>query len=121
MTLKFRKKPIEIEAVQLCRHSSDGDLFFDIDDLPGWLDAAIELGFVKMHDDHVLVRISGVDDANVSIVFFQGDQDPIKYFTMKTSEGTLRVDPGDWIVRDINGELHPCKPDTFAATYDAAA
>lgn len=27
--------------------------------------------------------------------------------------------PGDWIIRGIKGELYPCKPDIFKATYEA--
>jgi len=26
---------------------------------------------------------------------------------------------GDWIIRGVKGELYPCKPDIFAATYEA--
>ena len=37
---------------------------------------------------------------------------------IKTLEGTMRADPGDWIIRGVKGELYPCKPDIFAATYD---
>jgi hypothetical protein len=33
-------------------------------------------------------------------------------------EGTMRVDPGDYIIRGIKGELYPCKPDIFEATYE---
>jgi len=28
--------------------------------------------------------------------------------------------PGDWIIRGVKGEIYACKPDIFAATYDAA-
>jgi hypothetical protein len=31
-------------------------------------------------------------------------------------EGVITAQPGDWIVRDVKGELYPCKPDIFAAT-----
>lgn len=37
-----------------------------------------------------------------------------------TLEGKMRATPGDWIIRGVNGELYPCKPDIFDATYDAA-
>jgi len=37
---------------------------------------------------------------------------------IKTLEGIMRVCPGDWIIRGIKGELYPCKPDIFAATYE---
>jgi len=32
---------------------------------------------------------------------------------------THTASPGDWIIRGIRGEFYPCKPDVFAATYDA--
>ena len=37
-----------------------------------------------------------------------------------TLEGEMRADPGDWIIKGVKGELYPCKPDIFAATYEAA-
>ncbi len=37
-----------------------------------------------------------------------------------TLEGQMRADPGDWIIRGVKGEFYPCKPDIFAATYEAA-
>lgn len=39
---------------------------------------------------------------------------------IKTLEGTMLADPGDWIIKGVKGEFYPCKPDIFAATYDAA-
>jgi hypothetical protein len=39
---------------------------------------------------------------------------------IKTLEGEMRADPGDWIIRGVKGELYPCKPDIFAATYEPA-
>jgi len=33
---------------------------------------------------------------------------------------TLLVDPGDWIIKGVAGEFYACKPDIFAATYEAA-
>jgi hypothetical protein len=38
---------------------------------------------------------------------------------IKTLEGTMRADIGDWIIRGVKGELYPCKPDIFEATYEA--
>lgn len=35
-----------------------------------------------------------------------------------TLEGIMRADPGDWIIRGVKGELYPCKPNIFAATYE---
>lgn len=36
-----------------------------------------------------------------------------------TLEGVMRAEPGDWVIRGVKGELYPCKPDIFAATYEA--
>ena len=35
-----------------------------------------------------------------------------------TLEGTMNATIGDWIIRGINGEFYPCKPDIFAKTYE---
>jgi hypothetical protein len=37
---------------------------------------------------------------------------------IKTLEGNMVAGIGDWIIQDVKGELHPCKPDIFAATYE---
>lgn len=39
---------------------------------------------------------------------------------IKTLEGVMRAEHGDWIIRGVKGELYPCKPDIFEATYDPA-
>lgn len=38
-----------------------------------------------------------------------------------TLEGDMRATPGDYIIRGIKGEIYPCKPDIFEATYEALA
>lgn len=35
-----------------------------------------------------------------------------------TLEGSMIARSGDWIIRGVNGELYPCKPDIFAKTYE---
>ena len=37
---------------------------------------------------------------------------------IKTLEGTMRAEEGDWIIRGVKCELYPCKPDIFTATYE---
>jgi hypothetical protein len=36
-----------------------------------------------------------------------------------TLEGEMEARPGDWIIQGVRGELYPCKPEIFAATYEA--
>ncbi len=40
--------------------------------------------------------------------------------SIRTLEGTMAAQVGDWIIRGVQGELYPCKPDIFAATYEPA-
>lgn len=35
-----------------------------------------------------------------------------------TLDGFTQADIGDWIIRGIKGEVYPCKPDIFEATYE---
>jgi hypothetical protein len=41
-----------------------------------------------------------------------------KCIFIRTLEGDHRADPGDWVIKGIKGELYPCKPDIFEATYE---
>ena len=38
-------------------------------------------------------------------------------FMIRTLEGDMRVDYGDWVIRGVAGEFYPCKPDIFNQTY----
>lgn len=62
------------------------------------------------------VSFAGTDRA-----YLVGDGDgPVDYMIIKTLEGDMRADDGDWIIKGVKGEFYPCKPDIFAATYDPA-
>ncbi len=40
------------------------------------------------------------------------------FYVVKTLEGHMQIRPGDWLIRGIQGEPYPCKPEIFAATYE---
>lgn len=40
------------------------------------------------------------------------------YVTIDTLEGRMVANEGDFIIRGVQGEFYPCKPDIFAATYE---
>lgn len=86
----YRKKPVEIEAVRI------GDLLHaaahDWKALPGWVADAYERG---------------------DIIFARGD------IRVRTLEGVMTGRPNDMLIQGVAGELYPCKPDIFAATYEA--
>ena len=37
---------------------------------------------------------------------------------IRTLEGDMRANPGDWIIKGIQGELYACKSNVFEATYE---
>lgn len=80
--MKYRKKPIVIEAVR-----------FMIDDyLPDWF-------MDNISQNNIITYSNGMCD-------------------IKTLEGTMRANFGDYIICGVNGELYPCKPDIFEKTYE---
>lgn len=38
---------------------------------------------------------------------------------ISTLEGRMFANVGDWVIRGVQGEFYPCKPDIFEATYEA--
>lgn len=93
--MKFRKKPVVIEAHQLPIPPADGSTN-DVHEEAVWafLDWCKKVDFEDFTselDGHILIE---------------------------TLEGTMTANPGDWIIRGVNGEFYPCKPDIFEATYD---
>lgn len=39
---------------------------------------------------------------------------------IETLEGVMLANVGDWIIKGVNGEFYPCKPDIFEKTYEIA-
>lgn len=39
-------------------------------------------------------------------------------WVIATLEGAMTVSVGDWIIKGVQGEFYPCKPDIFAETYE---
>ncbi|AYN57470.1 hypothetical protein HOU47_gp64 [Arthrobacter phage Constance] len=46
--------------------------------------------------------------------------DVAEWIDIPTLEGVMKASLGDWIIKGVNGEFYPCKPDIFAATYEVA-
>lgn len=97
---RFRKKPVEVEAMQLDEgvdETLDGLTANDVAlaQISGWM---LGRGFRGFRVD--------------------GDRRPFG-LVIATLEGDMRADPGDWIIRGVAGEFYPCKPEIFEATYDA--
>lgn len=99
---KFRKKPVVIEAVQFNGDAESAALVED----------------TLLSDEqinHEVVRWRWRDISGSGGHF----SDIVEYLEIDTLEGVMRALPGDWIIRGVNGELYPCKPDIFEKTYEA--
>ena len=66
------------------------------------------------------IRWTGANPNRVKA--FTGEQALIDYGTgelkIPTLEGVMTAQIGDWIIRGIQDEFYPCKPDIFEATYE---
>lgn len=87
--MKFRKKPVVIEAVQLRWDT--------------WSEMCKHAGVGKLED--------GKPEGKM------GDNNAIG-LVIPTLEGLMTASENDWIIRGVKGELYPCKPDIFEATYE---
>ena len=93
--LRFTKKPVVIEAFQMTeeRRASNADW-------PEWMHQAWQLD--REAPGSLYPTEEGTGDGTLSI---------------GTLEGQHLVSWGDWIIRGVKGELYPCKPGIFEATY----
>ena len=89
--MKYRKKPVVVEAFQF-----DGD-FNDRNGnyyVPEWAVKGLKREYFTFEDS--------------------GD------LYVNTLEGTMVVSVGDYIIKGVQGEFFPCKPNVFHATYELA-
>jgi len=49
-----------------------------------------------------------------------GAEGPDPHLVITTLEGDHRAEPGDWIIKGVEDEFYPCKPQIFDATYEPA-
>lgn len=52
------------------------------------------------------------------LLMFPGWLEEYESIDIETPEGTMKCSKGDYIIRGVNGEYYPCKPDIFEKTYD---
>ena len=58
-----------------------------------------------------------ISDFSGGLVIANDDPDP-DHLTIPTLEGNMTASVGDWIIKGVNGEFYPCKPDIFEKTYE---
>lgn len=89
--MKYKKRPVVIEAF---RWTGGPDQEED----PVWIVDAIKKGEVWFKN---------IGTSNVQCC-------------IETLEGVMAASVGDYIIQGVQGEIYPCKPDIFAATYERA-
>jgi hypothetical protein len=88
--MRYRKKPIVVEAIQ-------------------W-DGTVE-GMDKIK--------SSFKELGTSLLSCNRTTGTVFHWSIITLEGMHVVSEGDYIIKGINGEFYPCKPDIFEKTYEA--
>lgn len=107
--MKFIKKPVIVEATQWFKngdHPEDGIERFTSGALKGELLEGKVVRYFR-HSD-----IPGVQ------VCSKCNHAMHQHGWIDTLEDGHNVCPGDWIITGIKGEMYPCKPDIFEATYE---
>lgn len=95
--MKFRKRPIVIDAIRYTGKIEDLDgLMLKIDG--------------QQQPYYMTPEMAGLNAAH----------EPGKPLYIPTAEGVLTVQVGDFVIRGLKGELYPCKPDIFSSTYERA-
>lgn len=94
--MSYRKKPVVIQAMWWDGTRAEAGSFIE------WMNA----------DDIDGLATSWYREANETV-----DREK-PAIMIATLEGVMTCSPGDWVIKGINGEFYPCKPDIFQATYD---
>lgn len=103
--MKFRKKPVVIEAVQLTWANWNQVCEFVPEP---WFKRGVWL------DDSGKPRPEGEWGIGKS------DNSDIGLLMQTLESQEFLAQGNDWIIKGVNGEFYPCKPDIFAATYEPA-
>ena len=94
--MKYRKKPVVIEAI-LWDGNKHREMYNFLES--GKVESYIEPFGRNFYIDHDKVRGGLI---------------------IKTLEGEHIASIGDYIIKGVNGEFYPCKPDIFEKTYELA-
>ena len=99
--MKFRKKPIVVEAEQWFKVS--------------YMEST-EKG--KFDTEYLSVGYYRHPDVPGTAICKHCGNTMHNHGWIDTLEGGHNVCPGDWIITGVKGEKYPCKPDIFEQTYE---
>ena len=95
--MKYRKKPVIIEAIRLKKTQIS-------------VREIVELMGEKVDTNNKMELVKFYEFCDT--IFDRG------YMEIKTLEGVMTAKTGDYIIKDVEGEIYPCKPDIFEKTYE---
>lgn len=98
--MKYRKKPITVDAIQWT-----GDNEIEMEQF-------ISTKFSITYNEPEIFETWDADTITTEA------RTKEKEISIDTLEGTMIANKGDYIIRGINGEFYPCKPDIFEKTYE---
>jgi len=108
--MKYRKKPVTIEAMQYGPKPQGGH------DVTCWMEENLYPGLIGDATQPQTLRypnrLESVPDKGWYIDPANGD------LMIRTLEGDMRTTPGDYVIKGVQGEFYPCKSDIFEATYE---
>lgn len=61
-----------------------------------------------------------MDKVSTNEIILHGGCHDLRSAEIRTLEGVMRAEKGEYVIKGVKGELYPCKPDIFDATYDPA-
>lgn len=91
--MKYRKKPVEIEAI---KWTGKNDL--EIENFLG--------EYLEGYGDNLVKYYPSTEQYKSKLMY------------IRTLEGIITASVGDYIIQGVDGEFYPCKPDIFEKTYD---
>lgn len=101
---RYRKKPVEVEAMRFIGTNAETHAVYQ------WVETNTLRSFEPLD---VIEGRKPYPASGVSIDPRDGRM------IISTLEGLYWVDLGDYVIRGVQGEFYPCKPDIFEATYEA--
>lgn len=117
---KIRKKPVEVEAVQVPRFPGDDGSEIDVgadakNSIGQYIDLCEEIARWCRGTSYMMT-----DDGEIATARGNGLQPIIKgpHIVVPTIDARAVAVAGDWIIRGTKGEFYPCKPDILEATYE---
>ena len=93
----FIKKPVQIEAFEFKVEWDTKEVQDGLRELLAWINQDLDY-----------------DEALSAITEYHRLE---RVLYIRTLEGTMRAEPGDWIIKGIHGEFYPCKPSIFDESY----